>query len=138
MWEPIYEAIGIYFLCTIAVERTTEVITEGEIFAPLRSALGRLAFRDEVSPHPIWKWVHKLVTCSYCMSHWVSFVFTFYLPGRYFLINWLALVGLSNVFHAAFNLLYRGRVVAYDLTITMKPDDAEGEPDEGDKGSFSL
>jgi len=41
--------------------------------------------------------VQELLDCPYCLSHWIALVGATILEGN-FLINWLALVSLSQIF----------------------------------------
>jgi hypothetical protein len=64
------------------------------------------------------------------------------LPGDYFepellnnvFVKWMALVGVSNLYHAAFNLVYRGRVLTIDMEMkhedrsTPLPEQVDYEP----------
>ena len=156
MSEDIYIVIGGWIITTLAIERTTEIINDSKFFFPLKQWLGRVAL-DENTPRTISKllfaFIHSIVSCSWCLSVWVSMFFCWFLPGGYFclvaphniLVKWLALVGASNLWHAIFRLIFRGRVITVDIkhTIEMGGDEDEmselgiviGEGDGGDPES---
>jgi hypothetical protein len=60
------------------------------------------------------------------------------LPGAYFTIwatgnifvKWMALVGLSNLYHTSFTILHLGRVKSIDVQITKKTDDEATDLEE--------
>ncbi len=120
MWQTIFEIVGSYLIAAIAVERITEVITAGEIFAPARSWAANKLIRSTPAENPGFidvygPYLHKLLTCSYCFSHWVAMPISLMLPGDYFsmsvlnniFIKWIALVGFSNTFHALLSLMLK-------------------------------
>jgi len=49
---------------SLAVSSISMTITKAEIFAPIRNLLGRIS-----------KWLGKLFSCPYCMSHWIALPF---------------------------------------------------------------
>lgn len=78
-------------------------VSKAKVFAPARAALERQRLY----------WVHDMVSCPYCFSHWVAafaqawFQFTFtttWAPVDLF-IGWLTLVALGN---GVAIVLYRG------------------------------
>lgn len=129
MWQPIFEVVGAYILCAIASERITECVVHGEIFAWLRKkpCEWQFAQNDPTKVNKFWKFCCKLLTCGYCYSHWPPMILVWFLPGDYFtlsangcvFIKWLALVGLSNLYHTIFNLIYKGRVRTIDAEIVL-------------------
>lgn len=127
--------IGIWFACAVAAERAAEIITDSKITAPFRNGVGKLAF--PVVPYK-WraarvmgwatKWVHNLITCSWCTSAWTSALFSLFLPGSHFslmdgeiapayhyIVKIPFLFGMANFWHAVFRLVERGRVFTVDL-----------------------
>lgn len=134
MWETICNLILSLLICGIAVERITEVIHAGEIFSPLRLWLGAQAFKNPIKPSKFWVWIQKLLTCAYCLSHWVAALLVWVLPGNYFelellnnaFVKWMALVGVANLYHAAFNLVHRGRVLTVDMELKHGPIELPG------------
>ena len=151
----IYWIAGVIF-CAFAVERITEIINDSKLFAPLRLWLGKLALRETPSTLPnllpfypdymIVRFVHGIISCSWCLSVWVSLLLCWAVPGEYFridffdniLVKWFVVVGLSNASHDMFTLLYRGRVRTIDLVIkeneadVLKSIELPDEPISGD------
>lgn len=135
MWCSILEVIGIYLCCTIAAERITEVISSGEIFSPFRAWLANKAYSDGIKINKEYVFLHKMITCGYCLSHWTSLLFVFVLPGDYFsilmLAKWFALVGLSNLYHSIYELIRRGRVFTADIKLINTTEYLEEDDEEG-------
>lgn len=128
MWPSILEVIGVYILCIIATERVTEVVVHGDVFAWLRNLPCKRQFTSpstfkEPKPRKMCVFFCKLFTCGYCFSHWSALLFASFLPGGYFelypldnlLVKWFALLGISNMYHNVFTLVFRGRVRAFEL-----------------------
>lgn len=66
--------LGEFLLQGATTAVITLTISKGEIFEPLRES-----FRF---PSP---WIHKLLTCPYCLAHWVALFLTLALPFPSFL-----------------------------------------------------
>jgi hypothetical protein len=153
MPEDIRIAI-IWIVCALAIERITEIITEGDIFDDWRRFLGRRA-NPMLPPPPedldnnlqevlgeaqpddygepeleqtwtlwFWKKVNKLFACGFCMSTWVAFAFSWFLPGSWdempgIIVKTFALMFMANMAHSIFQLVYRGRIHTYDHAIKI-------------------
>lgn len=141
MQQDICYVIGTWLVCSLAVERITEIITAGDLFAELRVWLGTRAnpmlpspgeeHVEVILPAPtdernkvtqfLWKKVSKLFSCGFCMSTWVSAVVVFALPDiSNILIKIFALMFFANVIHVIYNLLQKGRVKTHDVLLTVK------------------
>lgn len=118
------DVIARWLLIIIAVERVTEIITTSEVFAPVRNYVKRHAYKysdpSEISNYRKFLiWVDKLVSCGYCTSVWVAFIFVliFMEKDAMLIINGFALHGLANLYHSIFELIRRGRVNTHDMVI---------------------
>lgn len=141
MQQDICYVIGTWLICSLAVERITEIITAGDLFAELRAWLGTKAnpmlpppaeeHVEVILPAPadernkavqfLWKKVSKLFSCGFCMSTWVSAAVAFALPDTTnILIKIFALMFFANVIHVIYNLLQKGRVKTHDVLLTVK------------------
>lgn len=134
MWQIVL-IIAAWIVAAIAAERSAEAIAHSEFFAPLRSSVARLAYPEQTRLRPVFGWVLKLISCGYCVSGWTALLFSCYLPVPLsapdwwiLLLRWMALWGLANWHHNVFQLVYRGRVGAFDVTI--RQGDSDGHADE--------
>jgi hypothetical protein len=59
-----FDGLSEAFVLALATTSISVTIARAEIFAPLR---------EYISEKSVW--AGKLVSCSYCVSHWVSMVF---------------------------------------------------------------
>jgi len=57
-------------LLSTAVANITVVLSASKVASPLRSYL-----------YDHWSWGHRLVTCPYCMAHWISAVLLLFMPN---------------------------------------------------------
>ena len=130
-------------LLIIATEAITEIIVASEfpLFYWFRNWWTIYTFPPEGPPRTgkiqhVRVSIHKLVTCGYCMSVWVSAFFAIWTSFDYFgntFINWLVSVffihRLSNWLHVFFELTKRGRVKSYDIELRVKTDEHEEDED---------
>jgi hypothetical protein len=68
-------------------------------------------FRDwffHRSTNGFYNFIHELVSCPYCLSHWVSFVFVCIwrpiitscgIVGFDLIISWLVIIGIAAIFN---------------------------------------
>lgn len=146
MPQDLYLILSSWLLVILATERTTEIIHHSKIFFPLRQWLGvrALAKTPRTPVKLLFMFGWGVVDCGWCLSVWVSFFFALFLPGECFqpiatgnlLVKWLAVVGLANLWHAIFQLVYRGRVLTVDITHNFGADydDDDDGGDDGDAG----
>lgn len=153
MQQDICYVIGTWLVCSLAVERITEIITAGDLFAELRVWLGTKAnpmlpppveeYVEVILPAPtdernnvsqfLWKKVSKLFSCGFCMSTWVSAAAAFALPDTTnILIKMFALMFFANVIHVIYSLLQKGRVKTHDVLLTVKETPADDIEDDDD------
>lgn len=130
MWD-IVQAIAAWLMVTIATERITEILIHGDVFFSLRAFIGSLYVSKSSSK---LRWLlYKITTCAWCCSVWISLCCVPTLPGKLFdvsaadnlIIKWFALVGMSNLWHAIFRLIFRGRVHTYEVTVINKSDNSD-------------
>ena len=145
----ILSILGAWTLCTLASERTAEVLVDSKLFAPLRNLVATIAIWPQTQKHLAdsesrfaysvivvmckpCKFLSDLLSCGWCTSAWTSLMFSMFLPGQKLvlgvaydniIVKWLALFGLANMFHSSFRLVHRGRVLAVDLNIRIVPPD---------------
>jgi hypothetical protein len=120
----------LWLITVIAAERTTELVTTSEFFLWLRNFFAKKAELPEDPTKPVstpawyWKFLNKVTTCGYCFSVWAALLYVPALLGGAvaadwlvydFLIKWVALHGLANAYHAAYELLRRGRSIAIEF-----------------------
>lgn len=95
------ETILFILFGVLSVEATTELVSKSEFFSPIREWF----FNRRINK--LFKFVHSILDCPYCLSVWVSCFFSglFYLiifKGLYFCL-WLPIVlvihRLSNIIH---------------------------------------
>lgn len=125
---------SIFILICVAfvVERTTEIIVDSKLFAPLRNYLATKAVPDNlVKPWFIWTFLYNVISCGYCLSVWVAAFYTYFsrldlCDDKYsnYLVNAILLHGLSNIFHVLYMKIYRGQVKY--LHLTLKEDKEDG------------
>ncbi len=134
LWEHFaFDDLAIWLialiLCTIVVEAVTEIISSSALFAPLHTYLGKKAIPEDPKDCCwYWTFLHKLFTCGYCCSVWVSLAAALLMPGSWFgiwpwdnlIIKVFLLHRISNLYHSAFELFRRGRVVTYDIKLDLK------------------
>jgi hypothetical protein len=135
----IVSIIGSWLICTVAAERTAELITTSVIFAPFRQFIARMSLMDEEYAHVMWptnktirgiikitcRWLSDLISCGWCTSFWTSSFFSAFLPGDYLSLNAgdnavvkaIALWGFANLYHSVFRLVHNGRVAAIDINL---------------------
>lgn len=116
-----------WVMLVIATERVTEIIVASKLFDPLRKIVKRWAYPLDNPPEESMLQEFKimidyLMSCGYCVSVWVGFLFAICLD-RYFdnvVINWaiggLVLHGLANFYHVLYEICRRGRVYTYDIS----------------------
>jgi len=87
-----------YILAILAVEAITNIITKSELFSPIRE------FFFNRRNNKIYKFIHDLLDCGYCMSVWIGIMAAFYLTYvdsdvvNVFVLG-LVLHRLSNILH---------------------------------------
>jgi len=64
--------------------------------------------------------VHKLFTCGFCMSFWVSLLFIqcFMKTDHNFILVFV-IMGLSNFWHIVYKIIEKGRVYSVDHNVTL-------------------
>ena len=151
MSQDLYIVIGSWIIIVLAAERTTEIINDSKFFFPLRNwitirSISGTWFRS------LFLFMNDVVTCAWCLSVWVSMFFCWFLPGGYFellapdniLVKCIALVGASNLWHAIFRLVHRGRVITIDIKHTVvngleEEDDEDEDQDlDGELGELNI
>lgn len=55
-------------ILSLAISSTSYTISKTLVFKPLRQLFCKY-----------WNWLGKLISCPYCLSHWVSFGITFFI-----------------------------------------------------------
>ncbi len=131
------ETVWAWFLVTVVVERSVELVTSSALFMPIRNAAGDWHLGEKTPPlvRPVAYFWYHWMTCGYCSSVPAAFLFAFMLPGAWFtltdnlLIKGLALHGLANLWHVFFEYFRRGRVNSYDISLRheqVQKDDARG------------
>lgn len=126
-------------MLVVATERAVELIIDSKIFEPLRIKIKRWAYPDAPPEDNIWQHLRVMVdylfNCGYCLSVWVGAIFAIFTPPVFEsgVVNWLVstlvLHGGSNIYHVVYELLRRGRVKTYDVSITLKIRDSEAATD---------
>lgn len=85
-------------------------ITQSKLFAPLRQWILRKwpGFVDEITGDRNESWIGTLITCPYCMGHWVSLLLCVigYELHIALLINWLAVTAVSVITSGLISKLY--------------------------------
>jgi len=132
MSDNVLAVIGSWFIITLAVERTTEIIHTSKLFHPLRNYFATLALDDIDRPivKPIANFVFSIVSCGWCLSVWVSLFFCIFLPSGsgFVFVRWFGLVGTSNLWHAIFRIIHLGRVFTVDIKHTFDDQPLIGQP----------
>lgn len=127
----------------VATEAVTEIIVASEfpLFYWFRNWWATYTFPPEGPPRTGYSQyirvaIHKLITCGYCMSVWVSAFFALWTPFHYFddvfadwFISLFFIHRLSNWLHILFELVKRGRVKTHDIELRVKIDTYEGVED---------
>jgi len=143
MSENIYIIIGSWILIILAVERTIEIISDSKFFFPLRNWLARRTLSEDATRTAsklLFIFLHNIISCAWCLSVWVSMLFCWFLPGEYFcvaaahniLVKWLALVGMTNLWHRIFQRamtlgVYNGII---EVKHTLKMVGSDSDEDE--------
>jgi len=120
-------------LLVLATEAVTEIIVASEfpIFYWFRKWWATYTFPQGPPKVGFWQHirvaVYKLFTCGYCFSVWTAAFFAIWTPFDYFdykCINWIVSLfcihRLSNWSHILFEIVKRGRVKSYDLTVNIQ------------------
>lgn len=130
MIESIVATILAWIMTIIAIEAITEILVTSALLDII--GLRTWATNKAMPPDGDFskaRWYHaalyKLMTCGYCTSVWMSFAAAWLLPGEWFaiypldnvVIKAFALHRLSNLAHVLFELMKRGRVRTYDVTL---------------------
>lgn len=58
----------------LATGAVAYLISGAVITAPLRGLVEDQAMKSRKRPY--WRWLHELVRCPYCVSHWLAFAAT--------------------------------------------------------------
>jgi hypothetical protein len=127
-----YDLLILAFL-VIATERITEIIVESKLFEPVRKAIKRYVYPLDEAPVDTYYQHFKVMldylsTCGYCVSVWVGYALSICAPMFFSIsiVNWFimgaVIHGLSNLYHAWYELVRRGRVHTHDIAITRKKD----------------
>lgn len=121
--------IGLWVVCcvimAIVVEAIAEIITSSALFAPVRVFLSTKALPvNPADARWYWAMLDRLLACGYCCSVWLAFAASWCVPGDRLGINIVittfVIHRLANLYHSLFELLRRGRVRTYDISLTIK------------------
>lgn len=154
MWNQAGELVVSAIIASLAVEAITQILTKSSLLdiTGIRPFFIIRAIPDGVPHHKrivipgatvksrllIWftsitdfSWslfvrlMHKLLTCGYCTSVWVSFSIAVFLTGAIsgwplidLLIRWMVVHRLSNIVHDVIEKHRRGMVNSIDLTVS--------------------
>lgn len=112
-------------LLALAIERITEILVASKLLLPVRDYFRQKQL--ESTGYSGWWFLDGVFQCGYCMSVWVSLGLAWIWPVyflNYYIINYLISIfvyhGLSNITHVVYELLRRGRVRYYDLSLNYK------------------
>ena len=141
MPENVYLIIGSWIIVILATERTTEIIVDSKFFFPFRNWIAKHALSEGTYHNKsklLFVFLYNMTSCAWCLSVWASMFFCWFLPGEYFhvaasnniLVKWLALVGVTNFWHAIFRLVFRGRVITVDIKHMVEMSDDMNNSDE--------
>lgn len=136
----VYYIILIIISASIIVESLTEIITSSDIaFKIYKFRLRNLIMNcPEHRFASVLSFVDQLTSCGYCCSVWVSILVAITMPSFkyvyhvdsvfFFIMDVFLYHRLSNLYHAAYELLRRGRVATleHNITIDIKDDEVEG------------
>lgn len=90
-----------FLLIIICVEAITELLSKSEFFMPLRKYL----FEKQ---KPVYRFLHDIIDCPYCLSVWVSVinVVYFYFIFKYTTSIIFMFIPMVLVFHRMSNILH--------------------------------
>lgn len=134
-------------LLAVATEAVAEIVTSSSLTQPVRNWLSTKAFPVDSPPSNTFiqhfiVFISKLVSCGYCASVWIGAFFALWAPllidafvlraleapsAIVIVVNWLCLAflihRLSNWLHVVYELVRKGRVKTYDLSVIVKYDE---------------
>jgi len=95
------ETVLFILFVTLSVEATTELVSKSEFFSPIRAWFFKRRARR------LFKFIHNILDCPYCLSVWVScfFIGLFYIiifKDMYFYLYLPAVLAthrLANILH---------------------------------------
>lgn len=143
MYQPtmqVYNLILIIVSAAIIVESLTEIITSSDVAFKLY----KFRLRNFIMENPenrlihILSFIDQLTSCGYCCSVWVSMLVAAIMPAIkhvcnadsifYFILDVFLYHRLSNLYHAIYELIRRGRVtmLEHNMTIDIKENGIEG------------
>lgn len=130
--------IIIIIFLAISAEALTELVIESEfpLFNWFRGWLKRITFSPDKPPKEDFLQyfkiaIYKLLTCGYCFSVWSAGFFALFSPiniSNWFIswfISTMLIHRLSNTWHIIYELIMRGRVRTYDITLKQPDEDTE-------------
>lgn len=119
-----------WFMLIIATERAVELIIDSKIFEPLRMAIKRWAYPDTPPVDNMMQHLRVmldyLLNCGYCLSVWIGAIFALFAPPVFEsrMVSWfvstLVLHGGSNFYHVIYELVRRGRVKTFDISLNIE------------------
>lgn len=128
-----------FVICIVAVEAITEILVDSKLFMPFRTWVSSKAYPLNEPPPiglgRIWVWFNDLISCGYCTSVWIAMSLSHVVPSPYLtwsilgFFQWVVVTAAvhrgSNWLHVFYELVRRGRVRNFDLTVqTRGYDDA--------------
>ncbi len=141
----VFNIILIIISSAVIVESLTEIITSSDIAFKIY----KIRLRNYIMQNPdnrltyFLSFVDQLTSCGYCCSVWVSVFVAAMMPGVRYMYNADSAYGfildvflyhrLSNLYHAAYELLRRGRVTMLEHNITVDIKENEVERDSMSK-----
>jgi hypothetical protein len=106
---PLSNQFAYLVLLALPIACISWTVTHEEVFREPRDFCRQKA--EKSRPLPVRKFFY-LFTCEYCFSHYVALFFLavtrftmLYTGWRGYLISWLALVWVANIYMSAFNRL---------------------------------
>jgi len=133
----------------IATEAITEIGTSSDIIAPWQKRWRLWTYPLDAPPpenptkfHKFKVFINSLWSCGYCFSVWVAGVFAFlgiypdasvFICIPWWVVNWMLIHRLSNLIHILFELIKRGRIKTYDLTMRIGEEFSENALTMGDQ-----
>ena len=88
------DAFILVFLTGMASGVASTTIGSSQIFKPLRQRLSKIRFLGE------------LIQCPYCLGHWISLAFYWYVFDSFGLIGWLSVTAVSTITSGLLTKLY--------------------------------